>query len=93
MWVQVGISAHAGWKGDKKKACVLSVKVRKVRGWVHSAHTAQFLILAEQAKVTSTTPHCKNDSNLVFPVRKFPYSYICDRFIYSQDWSPYFAAV
>jgi hypothetical protein len=43
--------------------------------------------------------HCKEDSNMYFPeiklrglVPNFPYSYIWERFIYSQDQSTYIAA-
>ncbi len=43
--------------------------------------------------------HCKEDPNYVFPeikllglVSQFPYSYTCERFMYFQDRSIYFAA-
>jgi hypothetical protein len=42
--------------------------------------------------------HCKEDSNYIprsqteRPCSQFPYSYICERFIYFQDLSTYLAA-
>jgi|688.fasta_scaffold386393_1 hypothetical protein len=41
---------------------------------------------------TKKAAHCNKNPIDVFPERKSPHSRVCERFIYSQDWSTYFPA-
>jgi hypothetical protein len=59
------------------------------RNWLHTANV--YCIMAYSLPSLQRKSHlCILFLEIVWPHSQFPHSCVCERFIYSQDWSTYF---